>query len=149
MGTLRGKRIGVLGLAFKPNTDDVRESPAINFIERILEEGAIVCAHDPVARHTAAAVLGERVRYVDSPYEAIHDADAAVVATEWNEYKQLDFAMMRKLMAGNTICDARNLYEPAKVTGFGFTYIGVGRGLKPRPATTVRELIEARAKSSA
>ena len=124
---LRGKRIGLLGLAYKPNTDDVRGSPAVLLAEQLHAAGALVVAHDPVAIPTARLCLGDRVRYVESSYEATNDADAVVIATDWNEYKQLDFQMLFKLMRGRLIFDARNIYDPDKVASFGFRYAGVGR----------------------
>lgn len=129
---LEGKRIGLLGLAFKPNTDDVRESPALKFVAKAMERGATITAHDPVARENAHAVLHDAVRYVPDCYEAMDDADAVVIATEWNEYKQLSFPMIRKIMAGTLFVDARNMYDPADATRFGLRYMGVGRGAGER-----------------
>lgn len=125
--SVKGKTVGLLGLAFKPNTDDVRESPAVALAARIIEAGGFVVAHDPVAIETARAVLPDGVRFVEDCYEATNDADAVVIATDWNEYKQLDFAILRKLMVGKVIVDARNMYEPDRVAGCGLEYVGVGR----------------------
>lgn len=122
-----GKIIGLLGLAFKPNTDDIRESPAIALAQRLCAEGATVIAHDPVAIPNAQTALGNNVKFVEDCYEATNDVDAVIVATDWNEYKQMDFAIVRKLMAGRTIVDARNLYDPERVVANGLEYIGIGR----------------------
>lgn len=130
-GDLTGKRIGLLGLAFKPNTDDVRESPAIRLAQRLLELGSTIVAHDPVAIPTAQHVLGDRILYAERSYEATNDADAVIVATDWNEYKNIDFAIMKKLMRGSLLVDCRNLYSPSAVLAGGLTYIGVGRGNVP------------------
>lgn len=128
IGSVSGKRIGLLGLAFKPNTDDVRESPAIALAQALLELGAIVTAHDPVAKTNARTVLGDDLTYVDSSYEVTNDADAVIIATDWNEYKNLDLTIVRKLMRGTLVVDARNLYDPQKVKDTGLQYIGIGRG---------------------
>ena len=124
---VKGKRIALFGLSFKPNTDDVRESPALALAQRLVAQGAAVTVHDPVAIAKAKAVLRDSVRYMSAHYEAARDADALVIATDWNEYKQLDFAVLRKLMAGRVIFDARNIYEPSKVVAEGFVYCGIGR----------------------
>jgi UDPglucose 6-dehydrogenase len=133
---LEGRRIGVLGLSFKPNTDDVRDSPAIALIGMLLERGATVAAHDPAAVENAREVLDNRVVLLSDCYEASNDADAIVIATDWNEYKQIDLAVLAKLMAGNIFCDGRNLYDPSKVTDAGFVYLGVGRQRRV-PATGI------------
>lgn len=129
LGGIKGRHIGLLGLSFKPNTDDVRESPAIALAQALLELGAEITAHDPVAIQPARRILRDSVTYVDTSYEATNDADAVVVATDWNEYKNLDLAIIRKLMHGTTLVDARNLYDPEKVRGAGLHYIGIGRGV--------------------
>lgn len=123
---LDGKHIAVFGLSFKPNTDDVRESPAIALIQLLLERGATICAHDPEAIETARQVLGDSVRYVRNCYEAVHQADALVVATDWNEYKQIDFEILARLMRGRVLFDGRNLYDSQKARSAGFRYVGVG-----------------------
>jgi UDPglucose 6-dehydrogenase len=127
LGGLPGRVVGVLGLAFKPNTDDIRDSPSLKLVERLLAGGASVIAHDPVAVESARVKLGERVRLVNDCYEAANDVDAIVVATDWNEYKQLDFTILRKLMRGDVVMDARNVYDPETVTTKGLQYLGVGR----------------------
>lgn len=135
LGPLGGKRIGVLGLAFKPNTDDIRESPALAAVARLCDLGAIVRTHDPAALENARAKLKDRVAYVSTSYEAANDADALVVATDWNEYKQIDFAMLRKLMAAPLLVDARGLYDRRKVEACGLTYVGLA---ERRPAAALR-----------
>jgi UDPglucose 6-dehydrogenase len=125
--TLNGRRIAVLGLAFKPNTDDVRESPAINLVQALLERGAEVHAHDPEAIETARQVLGDGVVYHANVYESLKDADAMVVATDWNEYKQLDLDLAARVLRGNVLFDTRNIYDPRLVLEQGFHYLSVGR----------------------
>ncbi|MBC5825940.1 MAG: UDP-glucose/GDP-mannose dehydrogenase family protein [Candidatus Eremiobacteraeota bacterium] len=132
VGSLGGKRIGLLGLAFKANTDDIRESPAITVARRLCENGAIVRAHDPAAVESARALLGDSIAYVSTSYEAANDADALVVATDWNEYKHIDFAMLKKLMAVPILVDGRGLYDRRKVEDSGLIYVGLGdRRLMP------------------
>ena len=126
-GDPRGKTVGVLGLAFKPNTDDIREAPALHIIERLLAAGASIRAHDPVATAAVRARLGERIVYCDQMYEALHESDALLLATEWNEYKNIDFAMVRKLMRGDKVIDGRNLFDSDAVVAAGLDYIGMGR----------------------
>ncbi len=127
LGDLRGREIGVWGLAFKAGTDDVRESPAIVLVRELLAAGAVVRAHDPAARETAQRELGDRVRYVDQAYEAIDRADALAIVTEWLEYRNPDFERMRNMLRRPIIVDGRNLYEPARMAALGFTYDSVGR----------------------
>jgi UDPglucose 6-dehydrogenase len=124
---LAGRRIAVLGLAFKPETDDVRESQAIALALALQADGASLAAHDPIALETARRVLGERVDYFDDPYDAAAGADALVVATDWNEYKQLDFERVRATMRGNLVFDARNACDPREIGACGLVYLGVGR----------------------
>jgi UDPglucose 6-dehydrogenase len=125
--TLRGRVIGVLGLAFKANTDDVRDSPAIEVVRILVERGAHVRAHDPVARSSAEKELaGLDVKLVDSPYEAAEGADALVIATDWDEYRDLDLCKTAGLMRNALIVDGRNIYEPEDVSAAGLTYLGVG-----------------------
>ncbi|MBV8081976.1 MAG: UDP-glucose/GDP-mannose dehydrogenase family protein [Candidatus Eremiobacteraeota bacterium] len=121
------KTIGVLGLAFKPGTDDVRESPALVLARGLAGRGARVQAHDPVAVANAAAELGDAVAFVDGPYDVATGADALVLATAWNEYTELDLGDLRRRMRGDVLFDARDLYDPRKVSAAGFTYAGIGR----------------------
>ena len=127
-GGVRGKRIGVWGLAFKPKTDDVRAAPALAVIEELVADGAIITAHDPVAIPTARKLLGDRIAYVDNPYAAVESADALLLITEWNEFRQPDFLRIKALMAQPAIFDGRNIWNPARLRGLGFSYYGVGRG---------------------
>jgi UDPglucose 6-dehydrogenase len=123
-------------MAFKPNTDDIREAPALYLIERLLAAGARVRAHDPIAADAVRKEMGDRIVYCNHMYEALHESDALLLATEWNEYKNIDFAMVRKLMKGNKIVDGRNLFDPEIVTAEGLEYVGIGRNRSriPQPA---------------
>jgi UDPglucose 6-dehydrogenase len=133
LGGLSGRRIGVLGLAFKPQTDDVRDSRSLALVEALLASGARVAVHDPAALANAAAQLGDRVSYAPAsdPYAAATDADALIVATEWNEYRELDAARLGTSMRRRILIDARNLYDGARFTRAGFQYSGVGRATAP------------------
>ena len=128
-GNLAGKRFGVWGLAFKPKTDDMRESPSIPLIEGLLGKGARVAAHDPVAHGTARKVFGDRIGYTDTPYGAIEGADALFVVTEWNEFRRPDFDRLKASMASPVVFDGRNVFDPRRMRERGFTYYGIGRGL--------------------
>jgi UDPglucose 6-dehydrogenase len=125
---LDGCHIAVWGLAFKPQTDDMREAPTLTLIEALLEAGATVTAHDPVAMHEARRRLDDRIGYAESNYEACTDADALVVMTDWNEYRHPDFGRIKAALRRPVLIDARNLYDPMKMKGFGFTYSSIGRG---------------------
>ncbi len=118
--------VAVFGLAFKPNTDDLRESPAIDIIKRLVASGIRVRAHDPVAVANARAVLPD-VEYCDEPYDAVANVDAVFLATEWDEYRQLDWARIRELMQGHVVVDSRNALDGARLEQLGFRYISVGR----------------------
>lgn len=124
---LQEKTVGLLGLAFKPNTDDMREAPAVYIAEMLMAEGATVRGYDPVAEEVAQRVLPE-VHLSDGVYELADGCDALVVVTDWNEFKNLDMARIRGLMRGNVIVDGRNIYEPGPMKELGFYYRGVGRG---------------------
>jgi UDPglucose 6-dehydrogenase len=126
VGTLQNKTIAVLGLAFKPETDDMREAPAIGIIQSLLEEGAQIRAYDPVAKHEAMKVLPE-IDYADDEYTAVQGADALVFVTEWNQFRALDMVRIRDLMTTPKIADLRNIYDPEDMREFGFEYVGVGR----------------------
>jgi UDPglucose 6-dehydrogenase len=128
-GKLRGRTIAVWGLAFKAETDDVRESPALALIETLLDAGARVRAHDPAAIETARHLLGDRVTFVSHAYEAVTGADALVVVTEWLEYRNPDFPRVKDALKRPLIIDGRNLYEPARLSQLGFTYDCIGRPL--------------------
>ncbi len=124
---LEGHTIGVWGLAFKAETDDMRESPAIPLIEGLLERGATVLAHDPHAMDTARALFADRVTYARDPYAAAHGASALVVVTEWLVYRTPDFERLRAELARPLVVDGRNLYEPARMAALGFEYHAIGR----------------------
>jgi UDPglucose 6-dehydrogenase len=132
-GEATGKLVGVLGLSFKPNTDDIREAPALLVIDRLLAAGARVRAHDPIAMDAVRAAYGDRIEYCSQLYEASNDVDVLLLATEWNEYKNIDFVMIRKLMRGSVVIDGRNIFDPELVLEAGLDYIGVGR---PRRSPT-------------
>ncbi len=127
VGDLKEKRIAVLGLAFKPETDDMREAPSIEIIQMLEKRGARVCAFDPVAMEQARLFLPE-IEYGADEYAAVEGADALVFITEWNQFRALDLGRIRKLMRVPRIADLRNIYEPAAVRALGFDYVGVGRG---------------------
>ncbi len=128
---LTGRTVGVWGLAFKAETDDMRESPAIPLVESLLGAGARVQVHDPKATETAREVFGDRVLYAADPYSATHGADALLVVTEWLMYRTPDFDRVRGLMRRPLVIDGRNLYDPARMHAAGFAYEGIGR----RPIT--------------
>ena len=126
-GSLAGRTIAVWGLAFKPRTDDMREAPAITIIEGLLAHGASVRAYDPEAAHTARRVFGDRIAICDKSYDALPGADALVVVTEWNEFREPDFKKMLTLLKTPVVFDGRNLYSPEQMRGLGFTYFSIGR----------------------
>jgi len=126
-GSLSGKRVGVLGLAFKPNTDDMREAPAIPLIEGLLERGASVAAYDPVAREQAEQML-KGVEFAPDAYAAASDADALVIVTEWDEFRALDLEKLAESMRGKVLVDLRNVYDREECERAGLSYQGVGRG---------------------
>ncbi len=127
IGGLSGKTVGLLGLAFKPNTDDMREAPSIDIAEGLTAAGAAVRAYDPVAMENACKLL-PAVEMVSDPYDLAKGCDALVALTEWNEFKNLDLERILKGMKRPVIFDARNIYDPAEMRRLGFTYRGVGRG---------------------
>ncbi|MCC6317740.1 MAG: UDP-glucose/GDP-mannose dehydrogenase family protein [Gemmatimonadaceae bacterium] len=127
-GSVSGKRVAVWGLAFKPNTDDMREAPSLVLIEALLAAGATVAAHDPAAMHEAKHKLGERVAYAETNYQALEGADALVVVTDWNEYRHPDFARIKSALKQPVVIDGRNLYAASKMRQLGFTYDSIGRG---------------------
>jgi len=127
LGGLDDKVIGVLGIAFKPNTDDIRDAPALDMIHLMQNEGAIIRAYDPQAMENARAVL-KKVTLCEGPYQVAEGADAIILATEWNEFKQLDFGRIKTSMRGNIILDGRNLWDSETLRSLGFDYYGMGRG---------------------
>lgn len=124
---LEGKTIGVWGLSFKPKTDDMREAPSITVINRLLEAGAKIKAHDPEAMNEARKYFGDRIEYVNDNYEVLKEADALAIVTEWNEFRRPNFPKMKSLMKSPVIFDGRNLYEPREMKEYGFTYYCIGR----------------------
>ena len=125
---LTGKSVGIWGLAFKAETDDMRESPAIPVIEGLLAAGARVQTHDPKATDTARLIFGDRLMYAADPYSAAHGVDALLVMTEWLVYRNPDFDRVRKLVRRPLLIDGRNLYDPERMASLGFEYHGIGRG---------------------
>jgi UDPglucose 6-dehydrogenase len=127
LGEIKGKTIGLLGLSFKPNTDDMRDAPSITICDLLLAAGASVRAYDPVAMEIARPLLPNVALFPD-PYSLAQDCDALVVITEWNEFKQLDLNRVKELMKQPVIMDGRNIYEPEKTIKMGFRYRSLGRG---------------------
>lgn len=125
--TLRGKRLGVLGLAFKGGTDDIRESPAVLLVQSLVQEGCVVAAYDPAAMERAREVLRSNVEFVSSPYEAAAGADALLILTEWEEFATLDLPQINSKLRYPIVIDGRNLYNPEMMAAHGFTYYSVGR----------------------
>jgi UDPglucose 6-dehydrogenase len=127
VGDLNGKQIGVLGLSFKPETDDMRESPAVDVIKMMTSKGARVCAYDPVAMEEARKCLDHGVLFAEDEYGAISGADALVIITEWNQFRALDMERVKQLLKQPKIADLRNIYKPGDLRAMGFEYVGVGR----------------------
>jgi UDPglucose 6-dehydrogenase len=127
--TLRGKRLGVLGLAFKGGTDDIRESPAILLVESLVHKGCHIAAYDPAARERAQEVLSSRVEFAASAYEAARNADALLILTEWEEFRALDLDRLYQELKYPSVVDGRNLYDPQIMAAHGFTYWSIGRAV--------------------
>jgi len=123
---IKDKVIGILGLAFKPNTDDMRNAPAIEIIKTLQKEGAVIKVYDPQAMENAKKII-ENVQYCSSPYEVAKDAEAIILVTEWQEFADMDMEKVRNLMVHPIIIDGRNLYSPAKMVEHGFIYKSIGR----------------------
>ncbi len=140
LGSLRGSEIGILGLAFKPNTDDMREAASVDIIRWITNQGAMVHVYDPVAANTGHEALEregvrmEAVTFCQNPYEVARGTDALVIITEWNEFKSLDMAQIRSAMRRPVLIDGRNIYESGEMARLGFIYRGIGRGTGPAPS---------------
>ena len=140
LGSLRGCTIGVLGLAFKPNTDDMREAPSVDIIRWVTGQGATVRVYDPIATETGREALKqvgvrmESVHFCSSPYEVAEGADAMLVVTEWNEFKSLNMEQIRSAMHRPVLIDGRNIYETSEMNRLGFIYRGIGRGTDPAPS---------------
>ncbi len=127
LGNLKGRRIGMWGLAFKPETDDMREAPALVVIEKLLEAGATVVAYDPVAVPEARRRLGDRIEYALDMYDTAVDADAIALMTEWKQFRVPSWNVLHKVMRGNIIVDGRNIYDPAELAEEGFEYHCIGK----------------------
>lgn len=125
-GSVQGKRIAILGLTFKPNTDDMRESPSLDIISKLQDDGADVHAYDPKGMKEAAEILTD-VSFHDDPYRAMQDAEALVIVTEWNQFRALDFERVRGLLAEPILVDLRNIYSGVDMVALGFKYTGIGR----------------------
>jgi UDPglucose 6-dehydrogenase len=130
LGSLEGKKIGLLGLTFKPNTDDLREAPALEVAELLLKEGVHVRAYDPVGMDHAS-LLAPEIEMAQDAYALADQADAIIVCTEWNEFIQLDLERIRDLMSQPVIVDGRNIYDPRQMADLGFKYRGFGQGYGP------------------
>jgi UDPglucose 6-dehydrogenase len=139
--TLRGKNLGVLGLAFKGGTDDIRESPAILILQSLLQEGCKITAYDPAAMERTQEVMQSTIKFADSAYDAIHGADALLILTEWEEFANLDLPRVRQELKYPIVIDGRNLYDPEVMAANGFTYYSVGRAAAladPAPAAAMK-----------
>jgi UDPglucose 6-dehydrogenase len=126
-GNLRGKHIALWGLSFKPETDDMREAPSLTIIAKLLEQGAQVTAYDPIAVHEAQRILGDTIKYARDMYDALVDADALAVVTEWSEFRLPNFKVMAKLMNDKVLFDGRNVFDVEQIEEFGFKYFSIGR----------------------
>jgi UDPglucose 6-dehydrogenase len=124
---LKNKTLAVWGLAFKPRTDDIREAPSLVFLDAMLERGVRLRIHDPEAMPNVKALYGDKLVYCDRPYGALEGANGLAIVTEWQEFRNLDFELMRRLLAEPVIFDGRNLYDPKTPASFGFTYYSIGR----------------------
>jgi UDPglucose 6-dehydrogenase len=125
--TLRGKRLGVLGFAFKGGTDDIRESPAVLLVQTLLQEGCQIAAYDPAAQERAKEVFNSSIEYASDAYEAARGADALLILTEWDEFVSLDLDRLHRELKYPIVIDGRNLYDPDSMAAHGFTYYSVGR----------------------
>jgi UDPglucose 6-dehydrogenase len=124
---LKDRTFGIWGLSFKPKTDDIREASSISLINKLLAAGAKIKAYDPAAMNETKQLMGNKIAYAGDPYEALADADAMVLMTEWSEFHLPDFARMSALMKGKVIFDGRNIYDPAEIKRLGYVYFGIGR----------------------
>jgi UDPglucose 6-dehydrogenase len=126
---LKGKRFALWGLAFKPNTDDIREAPALYMIDELVSAGATVCAFDPEAMKNVKTMIGDKIDYADNQYDALKGADALIIATEWNEFRTPDFLKIVTSLKNKAIFDGRNLFDLAAIRELGFHYESVGRAV--------------------
>jgi len=125
--SLKGKKLGLWGLSFKPHTDDMREAPSLRIIEELLASGADIKAYDPVALEEARRILGNKIELYEDKYEALVDTDGLIVVTEWPEFRILNYRVLEKLMGEKVIFDGRNIYEAEELQEYGFTYYSIGR----------------------
>lgn len=132
LGALEGKTIALWGLAFKPRTDDIREAPALSIIDALLASNAAVRVHDPIAMENVARIYGNRVTYCDKPYDALEGAEALLIVTEWNEFRNPNFDLMKQKLKRPLIFDGRNLYDPDRLRALGFEYSGIGLSNLPQ-----------------
>ena len=126
-GDLKDKKIALWGLAFKPDTDDIREAPALYIIDELLSLGATVSAYDPEAMGHVQQIMGDKITFTKTPYEALEDADALLIVTEWPQFRTPDFDRMDSLLKNKVIFDGRNLYELNQMAELGYTYYSIGR----------------------
>ena len=127
-GELKGKTIGILGLSFKPNTDDIRDAPSVDIINNLLKRGVKIKAYDPVAMEEARKIFSDNIIYCKDSYQAADGSDALVLITEWNQFRNLDLIKIKGLLKSPIIIDLRNVYDPQKMKELGIKYAGVGRG---------------------
>ena len=127
LGTLKDKQIAIWGLAFKPETDDMREAPSLVVIEGLLKEGAEVTVYDPVSMDECRRRLGDSVKYARDMYEAVIDTDAIALMTEWKQFRVPSWSIIKRVMRGNTVIDGRNIYDPAELAEEGFEYHCIGK----------------------
>ncbi|MCC6287337.1 MAG: UDP-glucose/GDP-mannose dehydrogenase family protein [Chitinophagaceae bacterium] len=130
---IKGKKIALWGLAFKPNTDDVREAPALYIIDELLNEGAVITAYDPEAMMNVKRLIGDKIKYADNQYDCLIDADVLIIATEWNEFRTPDFSRMAQLLKSKAIFDGRNLFDVQTLRDLGFQYESIGRSASILP----------------
>lgn len=130
-GSFKGRTVAIWGLAFKPRTDDIREAPALILIDRLLEAGATIRVHDPVAAENVRKIYGDKLTYCATPYETLNDADALAIVTEWNEFRNPDFNVVKQKLRSPVIFDGRNLFDPTKMQNLGFRYSGIGLESNP------------------
>jgi UDPglucose 6-dehydrogenase len=126
-GNIAGKHFALWGLAFKPNTDDIREAPALYIIDELLAAGATVTAFDPEAMPNVKEVLGDKIKYAEGQYDALKGADALIIATEWNEFRTPDFLKIVSILKSKAIFDGRNLFDTVSIKELGFYYESIGR----------------------
>jgi len=126
---LKGKKFALWGLAFKPNTDDIREAPALYIIDALIKEGATVSVFDPEAMNNVKKLLGDKIEYAESQYAALTNADALIIATEWNEFRTPDFSKIASSLKNKVIFDGRNLFDLGAMRELGFYYQSIGRAI--------------------